>query len=76
VKVIVGDTADLLHENGPTPDPALLGPQADWLWFMTWHTCWLMDPAQNDPARLKAYYPSERYLTEDELPVAGLPSVA
>jgi hypothetical protein len=77
VKAIVGDTVPIcLHENGPIPDPALLGPQADWLWFMTWHTRWLMDTAQNDPARLKAYYASERYLTKDELPVAGLPSVA
>jgi mannan endo-1,4-beta-mannosidase len=61
VKAIVGDTVPIcLHENGPIPEPSLLGPQADWLWFMTWHTRWLMDPAQNDPARLKAYYASER----------------
>lgn len=77
VKAIVGDTVPIcLHENGPIPEPSLLGPQADWLWFMTWHTRWLMDPAQNDPARLKAYYASERYLTKDELPAAGLPRLA
>ena len=77
VKAIVGDTVPIcLHENGPIPAPSLLGPQADWLWFMTWHTRWLMDPAQNDPARLKAYYASERYLTKDELPAAGLPKLA
>jgi mannan endo-1,4-beta-mannosidase len=65
VKAVVGDTLPIcLHENGPIPDPVLLGPQADWLWFMTWHTRWLMDPAQNDPARLKAYYADPRYLTK------------
>ena len=68
MKAIVGDTIPIcLHENGPIPDPALLGPQADWLWFMTWHTRWLMDPGQNDPERLKAFYASDRYLTKDEL---------
>jgi hypothetical protein len=75
VRAIVGDSVPIcLHENGPIPDPALLGPQADWLWFMTWHTRWLTDPAQNDPERLKAYYASQRYLTWDELPAAGLPA--
>ena len=69
VKAIVGDSVPIcLHENGPIPDPVLLGPQADWLWFMTWHTRWLTDPTQNDASRLKAYYGSRRYLTKDELP--------
>lgn len=68
VKAAVGDSVPIcLHENAPIPDPATLGPDADWLWFMTWHTRWLTDPAQNDPARLKAYYASERYVTKDEL---------
>jgi len=74
VKAVVGNSVPIcLHENGPVPDPALLGPQADWLWFMTWHTRWLMDSGQNDPARLKAYYGSGRYVTKDELLAAGLP---
>jgi len=77
VRAIVGDSVPIcLHENGPIPDPTLLGPEADWLWFMTWHTRWLMDPAQNDPVLLKACYASERYLTKDELPAAGLPKSA
>lgn len=74
VKAIVADSVPIcLHENGPVPDPALLGPRADWLWFMTWHTRWLMDPGQNDPARLKAYYGAERFVTRDELASAGWP---
>lgn len=74
-KAIVGDSVPIcLHENGPIPDPALLGPQADWLWFMTWHTRWLMDPGQNDPELLKAYYAAERYVTKDELVASGLPT--
>ena len=69
VKAIVGDTLPIcLHENGPVPDPAMLGPEADWLWFMTWHTRWLMDPQQNTPEQRRAFYGSERYLTKDELP--------
>ncbi|WP_267393653.1 glycosyl hydrolase [Sphingomonas sp. GC_Shp_1] len=72
VKAIVGDSVPIcLHENGPIPDPQGLGPQADWLWFMTWHTRWLKDPAQNAPDLLRAYYGSERYLTKDELIAAG-----
>lgn len=36
VQALVGDTVPIcLHENGPVPDPALLGPAADWLYFMT-----------------------------------------
>lgn len=69
VKRIVGDTVPIcLHENGPIPDPATLGPEADWAWFMTWHTRWLQDPQQNTPALLREYYRSERYVTKDELP--------
>ena len=69
VKRIVGTSVPIrLHENGPVPDPALLGQHADWLWFMTWHTRWLKDPAQNTPEQLRAFYTSDRYLTLDELP--------
>ena len=69
VKRIVGDTVPIcLHENGPIPDPATLGPKADWVWFMTWHTRWLQDPQQNAPALLREYYQSARYVTKDELP--------
>jgi len=69
VKRIVGDTVPIcLHENGPIPDPATLGPEADWAWFMTWHTRWLQDPRQNAPASLREYYRSDRYVTKDELP--------
>jgi hypothetical protein len=67
VKAIVGDSVPIcLHENGPIPDPATLGPGADWLWFLTWHTRWLKE--QTKPEQLRDYYGSERYLTRDELP--------
>jgi mannan endo-1,4-beta-mannosidase len=72
VKAIVGDAVPIcLHENGPVPDPATLGPQADWLWFMTWHSRWLEDPAQNKSEELRHFYASDRYLTRDELPRLG-----
>ena len=69
VKAIVGDTVPIcLHENGPVPDPALLGPTADWLWFMTWHTRWLTGTDQNTADQLHRDYASKRYVTKDELP--------
>ena len=69
VKAIVGDTVPIcLHENGPIPDPSLLGRDADWLWFMTWHTRWLMDGVLNPPALLRDYYAAPRFVTKDQLP--------
>ena len=69
VKAIVGDTVPIcLHENGPVPDPATLGPTADWLWFMTWHTRWLTGADQNRPDQLRRDFQSQRYITRDELP--------
>ncbi|WP_260171334.1 glycoside hydrolase family 26 protein [Sphingomonas sp. BK481] len=71
VKAIVGDTLPIcLHENGPVPDPAFLGPNADWLWFMTWHTRWLTGADQNTPDQLRRDFASKRYVTKDELPAA------
>lgn len=70
VKAEVGDTVPIcLHENGPIPDPDKLGPDADWLWFMTWHSEWIMPGKHNTDASVKKAYLSERYLTKDE--VAG-----
>lgn len=69
VKAIVGDTLPIcLHENGPVPDPTLLGPGADWLWFMTWHTRWLTGADQNTPDQLRRDFASKRYVSKDELP--------
>jgi hypothetical protein len=68
VKAVVGDSVPIcLHENGAIPDPATLGPQADWLWFLTWHTQWLMDGSFNTPEQLRRDFNSERYLTKDEV---------
>lgn len=68
VKAIVGGSVPIcLHENGPIPLPEGLGRDADWLYFMTWHTRWLKDPDMNPPQRVRAAYNSGRYLTLDEL---------
>ncbi|WP_404415845.1 glycosyl hydrolase [Brevundimonas vesicularis] len=70
VKAIVGNSVPIcLHENGPVPDPSRLGPDADWLWFMTWHTEWLESDTLNPPDRLRRAYASDRYLTHDQLPI-------
>ena len=69
VRRLVGDSAPIcLHENGPIPDPATLGPQADWLWFMTWHSPFILDGTTNSREEIARYFQSERYLTKDELP--------
>jgi len=71
VKAIVGDDVPIcLHENGPVPDPAELGPSADWLWFMTWHSRWLMGDDQNRPDQLRRDYNTTRFITRDELPAS------
>ena len=68
VRRIVGDSVPIcLHECGPIPDPAGLGPDADWLYFLVWHTKWIMDGKLNPPDQLRAAYASQRYLTKDEL---------
>jgi mannan endo-1,4-beta-mannosidase len=68
MKAIVGnDTMIALHENGAIPDPTTLGPSADWLYFLTWHTRWIMDGGFNTADQIRGYFNSERYLTKDEL---------
>jgi mannan endo-1,4-beta-mannosidase len=69
VKAIVGDTKPIcLHECGPIPDPALLGRDSEWLYFMTWTHDWIEDPKLNPPDFLKRAYNSARYITRDEVP--------
>ncbi|TPG38352.1 mannan endo-1,4-beta-mannosidase A and B [Sphingomonas koreensis] len=69
VRRIVGDDAPIcLHENGPIPDPETLSADADWLYFMTWHSEFILDGKTNPPADLKRFYNADRYLTRDEIP--------
>ncbi|HLI76643.1 MAG TPA: glycosyl hydrolase [Acidobacteriaceae bacterium] len=66
---IVGDTKPIcLHECGPIPDPDLLDDVAPWLYFMTWHTRFIIDNPLNPPDFLNRVYNSKRYLTLDQLP--------
>ncbi|MGI4831818.1 MAG: glycosyl hydrolase [Janthinobacterium lividum] len=69
VHAIVGDTKPIcLHECGPIPDPDLLGHVAPWLYFMTWHTSFIIDNPLNPPDFLNRIYHSKRFITLDELP--------
>jgi hypothetical protein len=69
VEDIVGETKPIcLHECGPIPDPALLGRDSEWLYFMTWTHNWIADEALNPPDFLKRAYNSERFITRDEVP--------
>ncbi len=66
---IVGDTKPIcLHECGAIPDPDLLGHAAPWLYFMAWHTSFVINNSLNTADFLHRVYNSERYLTLDELP--------
>ena len=72
VKAIVGDSVPIcLHENGPIPDPATLGRDSDWLYFLTWHTRWIMDGKLNTEDEIKRFFNAERYLTKDEWAAAA-----
>ena len=69
MKQIVGNSVPIcLHENGPIPAPETLGPDADWLYFLTWHTHFIMDGVTNPPTDIRAAYNAARYVTKDELP--------
>ncbi len=58
-----------LHENGPIPDPdKMAADNADWLWFMTWHTSFIDSHAINTASYIDHVYNSEHILTLDELP--------
>lgn len=74
VKAVVGDTVPIcLHENGPIPDPTQLGPSADWLYFMTWHSEFIHDGKQNTVDEIRRFYNSDRYITKDEIDPAFKP---
>jgi hypothetical protein len=69
VKSIVADTKPIcLHECGPIPDPALLGKDSEWLYFMTWTHDWIANEKLNPPDFLKRAYNSKRFITRDEVP--------
>lgn len=69
VKQIVGTTVPIcLHENGPIPAAQTLGGDAQWLYFLTWHTHFIMDGVTNAPSDIEGAYSAERYITKDELP--------
>ena len=75
VKAVVGDSVPIcLHENGPIPDPARLGPDADWLYFLTWHSEFISDGKRNSIEQIRQYFNSERYITKDEIDPAYKPA--
>ncbi len=66
-KVVGDDTPICFHECGRIPTVAQLEKaDADWVWFMTWHTEYITD--HNDTADLKKIYNDEYVITLDELP--------
>ena len=61
-----------MQENGPIPDPDLMAKAGTpWLFFLTWHSKFIMDGKVNDDVFLKRVYNDERFVTLDELPGWG-----
>ena len=70
VKAITGETVPIaLHECGPIPDPQrLTQTQANWLYFLVWHSEFIRDGVTNPPDWIKTVYNSRRYITLDQVP--------
>lgn len=68
VQDVVGSEMPIcFHECGRIPTSEQLADgNADWVWFMTWHTEHITD--HNDTAVLKEIYNDEYVITLDELP--------
>ncbi|MGN0675348.1 MAG: glycosyl hydrolase [Oscillospiraceae bacterium] len=68
VSKVVGDEMPIcFHECGRIPTVEQLEKaDADWVWFMTWHTEYITD--HNDTDTLKKIYNDDYVITLDELP--------
>lgn len=68
VSKVVGDEMPIcFHECGRIPTVEQLEKaDADWVWFMTWHTEYITD--HNDTDALKKIYNDQYVITLDELP--------
>ncbi|MBP1560292.1 MAG: hypothetical protein J6C96_03490 [Oscillospiraceae bacterium] len=68
VSKVVGDKMPIcFHECGRIPTAEQLEKaDADWVWFMTWHTEYITD--HNDTDALKKIYNDKYVITLDELP--------
>lgn len=59
----------VFHECGTIPTKEeLVSTEADWLFFMTWHTDWITDTSKNSVEALQEIYNSDYFITLDELP--------
>ena len=66
-KVVGDETPICFHECGRIPTVEQLEKaDADWVWFMTWHTEYITD--HNDTDDLKKIYNDKYVITLDELP--------
>jgi mannan endo-1,4-beta-mannosidase len=70
VRAITGDAVPItMHECGPIPDPdQMTATQANWLYFLVWHSQFIRDGKTNPPDWIKAVYNSPRYVTLDQVP--------
>ena len=66
-KVVKGNKPVCYHECGTIPTVSELEKEnADWVWFLAWHTEYVVDT--NSVENLKAIYNDDYVITLDELP--------
>jgi len=70
IKLFIGNRKPICyHENGTIPDMDKLERWGtDWVWFMTWHTEFIMEDKWNTKENLYNAYNSDYAITLDELP--------
>lgn len=69
LKALGGGRPIAMQENGPIPDPELMRAQrTPWLYFLTWHSEFIMDGKANAPEFLKRVYNDDSFVTLDEMP--------
>lgn len=69
VKAVVKDTVPMvLHENGTIPSKKeLTSGGRKWLYFMTWHTRFLMTDEYNTVENIRSVYADEYFITLDQV---------
>ncbi len=56
------------HENGEIPTSAQMAEEnAPWVWFMTWHTKWIMSDEFNTAEKLQTVFHDPHFVTLEEL---------
>ena len=68
LKALKSDRPIAMQENGPIPDPELMSrAETPWLFFLTWHSEFIMDGKANNAEFLKRAYNDPRFITLQDM---------